>query len=163
MARLTKLYGAGPLHLLSALASFAIAGYAVVQIRQLGAAGNVALWFAGAVVAHDLVLLPLYSLAHRMSIRLTRVDATQALPSAPPPPRTLLLNHLVVPGLVSGLLFVLFFPSILQRNDGYEGASGLDTGIYLERWLAISAALFVLSGLLYAIRLGRSNAAYRAR
>lgn len=62
--------------------------------------------------------------------------------------------------LVSGLLFLLFFPSILQRNDGYADAAGLSSGIYVERWLAITAALFVLSGLLYAIRRGRSRAAY---
>jgi len=34
----------------------------------------------------------------------------------------------------------------------YFGASGLDTDVYLERWPALTAALFVISGLLYAIR-----------
>ncbi|MBA3328407.1 MAG: hypothetical protein H0T43_08915 [Solirubrobacterales bacterium] len=159
-ARFARTYGAGPLHLLTALASFAIAGYAVVEIRELGAPGSVAVWFIGALVAHDLVLLPLYSLVERSAARLTRVNAVQAKPGAPAPPGILLINHLRVPAMLSGLLFLLFFPAILQRNDGYIGASGLAADVYLGRWLALTAALFVLSGLLYAIRRGRSAAAY---
>lgn len=65
--------------------------------------------------------------------------------------------------MVSGLLFLLFFPAILQRNGGYAGASGLQSDVYLERWLALTAALFVLSGLLYAIRRGRTIAAHASR
>ncbi|MDQ3724186.1 MAG: hypothetical protein M3376_14240 [Actinomycetota bacterium] len=161
MHRLANIYGAGPLHLLSALASFTVAGYAVVKLRELGAAGSVAVWFVGVIIVHDLVLLPLYSLVQTLASRLARADAVTPRSDAPAPPRVLLVNHLRVPAMVSGLLFVVFLPSILQRNDGYVGASGLDTGVYLERWLALTAALFVLSGLLYAARLGRSIAAYR--
>ena len=162
MSRFARMYGAGPLHLFSALASFAVAGYAIVKIRELGAAGNVAVWFIGVVIAHDLLLLPLYSLVQRIAFRLAGVNTVGARPDAPPPTRLLLINHLRTPAMVSGLLFLLFFPSILQRNEGYAGASGLDTGVYLERWLALTAALFVLSGFVYAIRRGRSTAAYRA-
>lgn len=162
LRRFGKEYGAGPLHLLAGLASFVIAGYAVVKIREIGTAGNVAVWFLGAIVVHDLVLLPLYSLVQGLAARLTRVDAVPARPDAPPPPGVLLMNHVRVPSMISGLLFLLFFPSILQRNDGYIGASGLQSDVYLERWLALTAALLVLSGLLYAIRRGRSVAAYRS-
>jgi hypothetical protein len=162
MGHFAKIYGAGPLHLLSGVASLVVAAYAVVKIRELGAAGNVAIWFVGLIIVHDLLLLPLYSLVQAITVRLARVDAVRALPNAPPPPRVLLTNHLRIPVFVSALLFLLFFPSILQRNDGYIGASGLAADVYLERWLALTAALFLLSGMLYAIRLGRSNAAYRA-
>jgi len=158
-----RIYGAGPLHLLSALASIAVAGYAAVEIRGLGGAGSVALWFMGSIVVHDLVLLPVYSLVQRVAGRLARVDAMRARPGAPPPPAVLLIDHLRVPAMVAGLLFLLFFPSILQRNGGYEDASGLQSDVYLERWLAITAVLFVLSGVLYAIRRGRSAAAYASR
>lgn len=160
MGRFGKIYGAGPLHLLSAVASLVVAAYAIVKIRELGAAGNVAVWFLGLVIVHDLVLLPAYSLVQAIAVRLARVDAVHSRLDVPPPPRVLLINHLRVPVFVSGLLFLLFFPSILQRNDGYIGASGLAADVYLERWLALSATLFVLSGLLYAVRLGRSRAAY---
>lgn len=162
VARFAKAYGAGPLHLLSALASFAVAAYAAVEIGELGAAGSVAIWFFGAIIAHDLVLLPLYSLVQAVAYRLARVHATNPRSGAPAPPAVLVINHLRVPAMVSGLLFLLFFPSILQRNGGYAAASGLQASVYLERWLALTAALFVLSGLLYAIRRGRSAAAYGA-
>lgn len=162
MDRFVKIYGAGPLHLLSAVASLVVAAYAVIRIRELGAAGNVAVWFVGLVVVHDLLLLPLYSLVQTIAVRFAQADAVQARPDGPPPPRILLTNHLRVPVFVSALLLLLFFPSILQRNDGYVGASGLAADVYLERWLALTAALFLLSGMLYAIRLGRSKAAYRA-
>ncbi len=161
MTRFKRIYGDGPLHLLFAVASLAVAGYAVLQIRGLGAAGSVAVWFIGAIIVHDLVLLPLYSLMQVIALRLACVNAVPARRGAPPPPRVLLINHLRVPAIVAALLFLPFFPSILQRNDGYTGASGLGADVYLERWLALSAALFVLSGVLYAIRLRRSVGAYR--
>jgi len=159
MAAFKRRYGATPLHLLAALGSFAIAGYAVVRLGELGAVGNVLLWFVGTIVAHDLVLLPLYSLVQRIACRLTNADAVRAAPGGPPRPGVLLVNHLRVPAMISGLTFLLFFPSILQRNEGYVGASGLEPDVYLGRWAALTAALFVLSGLLYAIRRGRSSAA----
>ncbi len=150
-----KVYGAGPLHLLSVAASLVVAAYAVLKIRELGAAGNVAVWYVGLIIVHDLLLLPVYSLVQAIAFRLARVDAVTARPGGPPPPGVLLVNHLRVPAMISGLLFVLFFPSILQRNEGYVGASGLQPDVYLGRWLALTAALFLLSGLLYAIRRGR--------
>jgi len=162
MAGFARNYGAGPLHLLAALASFAVAGYAALRIRDLGAAGNVAVWFVGVVVVHDLLLLPLYSLVESIASRCTRATAKPARTGAPQPPGVLLLNHVRVPAMISGLLFLLYFPSILSRNDGYVGASGLGSGVYLGRWLALTGALFVLSGLLYAVRRGRSRAAYPA-
>ena len=162
MAGFARNYGAGPLHLLAALASFAVAGYAALRIRDLGAAGNVAVWFVGVVVVHDLLLLPLYSLVESIASRCTHATAKPARTGAPQPPGVLLLNHVRVPAMISGLLFLLYFPSILSRNDGYVGASGLDSGVYLGRWLALTGALFMLSGLLYAVRRGRSRAAYPA-
>ena len=62
MRRLLRWYGANPLHLLALLGCFALAGYAAARLvpsRPLG----VAAWFLGAVVGHDLLLMPLYSLA----------------------------------------------------------------------------------------------------
>ena len=101
MSRFARMYGAGPLHLFSALASFAVAGYAIVKIRELGAAGNVAVWFIGVVIAHDLLLLPLYSLVQRIAFRLAGVNTVGARPDAPPPTRLLLINHLLIGRLLT--------------------------------------------------------------
>ncbi len=66
--RLRALYGAGPLHLLALLAGFAIAGAAVVGwFQRPRDVVNVLEWFAAAIVIHDLVLLPLYSLLDRIA------------------------------------------------------------------------------------------------
>jgi hypothetical protein len=56
-------YGAEPLHLLALLAAFALAGYAVRGVVAAGQWRGFALWFAVAIVGHDLLLFPLYSLA----------------------------------------------------------------------------------------------------
>ena len=56
-------YGAEPLHLLALLAAFALAGYAVRGVVEAGQWRGFALWFAVAIVGHDLLLFPLYSLA----------------------------------------------------------------------------------------------------
>ncbi|EFL18948.1 LOW QUALITY PROTEIN: lipoprotein, partial [Streptomyces sp. C] len=55
-------YGASPFHLLLVLASFALACYAGVRLLE-GDPLGVAVWFVGAAILHDLVLLPLYAVA----------------------------------------------------------------------------------------------------
>jgi uncharacterized membrane protein len=56
-------YGAHPLHLLALLAAFALAGYAVRAVVTAGQWRGFAVWFVVAIVGHDLLLFPLYSLA----------------------------------------------------------------------------------------------------
>ena len=150
-------YGAGPLHLLSALASFAVAGWAFVHVFQLGAPFNFLLWFAAAIVAHDLVLLPLYSLVERIAHRLAPAHARPAGASeAAPAPSA--LNHVRVPAALSGLLLLLFFPLVLGvAEDGYAAAAGLSTDVYLGRWLLLSGVFFLASGVAYAVRRGRAG------
>src|SRR5215831_4819239 len=98
MRRLLRWYGANPLHLLALLGCFALAGYAAAQLvpsRPLG----VAVWFLGAVVVHDLLLVPLYSLADR--------SATAAIRHrAPPLPAIGWINYLRVPAALSALLLL---------------------------------------------------------
>jgi hypothetical protein len=40
-------------------------------------------------------------------------------------------------------------------DDTFKRASGLANGVYLQRWLLLSAALFAGSGLLFAVRVRR--------
>ena len=68
------------------------------------------------------------------------------------------INFLRVPAVVSGLLFVVWFPFILGlADDAYMGASGRGTDVFLPRWLAITAGLFAVSALMYAPRLRRAR------
>jgi hypothetical protein len=65
MSRVAQIYGAHPLHLASLLLSFAVAGYAALQLFAADLIG-VAVWFLGAAILHDLVVLPGYVLVDRL-------------------------------------------------------------------------------------------------
>lgn len=156
-ARFRALYGAGPLHLLITLAAIALAAY-TLGVIGLSALWNpdvwwqsIAVWFLGAVIAHDLVLFPLYALADRSTQRALRTDASpgsEQRPLVPP------LNYLRVPALAVGLLFLLFFPGIIgQGADTYLKATGQTQDPFLQRWLLLSATIFALSAIVYAARL----------
>jgi len=137
---LRRAYGAGPLHLLSTLASLALAAYAFSRIFAGAQAANVVVWFVGALVAHDLIALPLYTALDRLA-RGRRMRA---------------VNHVRVPALLSGFAFIVFFPLILGLGDGrYERATTLSQDVYLGRWLLLCGALFAASALLYALRARR--------
>lgn len=151
MAVFRRVYGAHPLHLLTLIAGFALFGYAIVTLG-FSALWNprtwwqsIAVWFAAAVVAHDLVLFPLYALTDRILM------LSQRIPTPVP-----VLNHLRVPLLGAALTFVVFSPGILQQGaPAYTAATGLTQEPYLGRWLLLVAAMFTLSAALYAVRLGR--------
>ena len=162
IARFRSLYGADPLHLLALVASLLIAGAAIAGWFQSfpgATAVKIVAWFLGAVVAHDLVLLPLYSLLDRIAFGPRHVG-----PDLPAPRRAADVNYLRIPALLSGLLFLVFFPEILRLGDqAFFSASGLHQRPFLLRYLLICAALFALSGLAYAVKLRRASASSRAR
>ena len=68
------------------------------------------MWFVAAFVAHDLVLFPIYALAHRIlgvSIRRGVIDVN--LPS----------RHATICGcqrLAQGLILLIFFPGIIKQG-----------------------------------------------
>jgi hypothetical protein len=147
--RFRAAYGAAGWHLLILLASFTLIAWVVLRLAAEPTRGRMLLWFLGAVIAHDLVLFPIYALADRALRRVVRAG-----PRSIPPASA--LNHLRVPALAAGLLFLVFLPGILrQGRDTYLAATGQDQQPYLGRWLVISAALFLLSGLWYAVTLLR--------
>lgn len=144
-----RTYGASPLHLLVLLASFALAGYVAVQARRGPLPARMLVWFIGAVIAHDLVLFPLYALADR-SLRAALPGNRRRLMVA-----AHALNYLRVPALLSGLLLLMFYPVIFQRSTRtYRAASGLGLQPYFGRWLLITGVLFGLSAVLFALRAG---------
>jgi hypothetical protein len=144
-------YGASPLHLAAHAVAFGIAGYGFLRILERGPVENFVIWFVGAALLHDLVLLPLYSaldVGARLGIR--PGDKHRAVP---------LINHVRVPALLSGLLLLIYFPLILVQADrNYFRSSGHHVHDYARNWLLIAAALFGGSALIY---LGRTIRARR--
>lgn len=149
MARLRTLYGTTPLHLVAVLASFALALYAAVKV--VDATTNwwkILIWFLAAVALHDFVLFPLYT-------ALDRIAGGRRLGRA--------VDHVRVPALLSALFLLISLPLVLQlAPDTYANATGLRPTPYLERWLLVTAALFIASGVLYALRARRSTPAEAA-
>jgi hypothetical protein len=155
--RFSALYGSSPAHLLLGLAALVVSAWAVVMAFGQGPPLSLTKWFVGSIVAHDLVLLPIYSLALIVLLRVLGGHGAHDR-AAPSSRRLLVLNHLRVPAALSLLVLLLFFPFILGLAVGYEGVSGLPTDPYLPRWLLLSAGLFLLSGLILAMRLVRAGA-----
>ncbi|MFE2375703.1 hypothetical protein [Streptomyces sp. NPDC059398] len=132
MRRFERWYGARPPQLAVLLASFAVAAYAGMRLLSGDPYGTV-VWFVGAALVQDLVLIPLYSLADRV---------LRALPGVV---RRGWTNTLRVPAALSGLLLLVWFPLILGPPERYGRATGLPGGVFLTRWLLITAALFALA------------------
>ena len=135
-------YGEGPLHLLLMLASFALTGYAGLRLLAGGQWPLVLVWFVGAALLHDLVLLPLYSAADRALARCTAARARHRAWT----------GYVRVPAAVSGLLLLVWLPLIAGSWDPasaarYEAGTGLPGGVFLARWLLVTAGLCVLSAL----------------
>jgi hypothetical protein len=112
---------------------------------------SIAVWFLAAIIAHDLVLFPLYALADRS---LTSAFAAVRGRRTGPTPRVSPLNYLRVPTLAAGLSLLLFFPGIIQQGQfSYVAATGQNQQPFFGRWLLLVAALYGLSALAYAGRI----------
>jgi hypothetical protein len=130
-----------PLQLLLLVCSFALAGYAGVRLLA-GDWFGVALWFVGAALLHDLVLLPLYAAADRA---LVRTAGRHVL-------------YVRVPAAFSLLLLLVWFPLISgQVADRYARVTGLSADGFLARWLLVTAALFGGSAVVLVVRRRRAT------
>lgn len=145
-------YGASPWHLVVLVVHLVVAGYAVGRVLLTGTFGNWALWFLGAILAHDLLVFPAYAGLDRLLRR-----------SAPRRPRRVpVVNHVRVPLLLSGLLLLVWFPLVLGTEpDGYRRKTGLGVDVYLARWLLVSGLLVAGSALVFALRLARAHRSAR--
>lgn len=144
-------YGANPLHLLALLACFGLAGYAGLEASRGPLPARMLLWFVGAIVAHDLLLYPLYALADRSfaaALHRRRRGPTTRDPAG--------VNYVRVPVMLSGLTLLMFWPLITTHAEpSYRFATGLGTSAYLGHWLLVSGAACAVSAGLYAVHLGR--------
>jgi hypothetical protein len=157
LTRFTAGYGSDPLHLLGTTAALALAGY-VVTLLGPNAIWNhrvwwqsIAVWFLGAIVAHDLVLFPLYALADRsLTAALARLRGRRSRHELRVSP----LNYFRVPTLAAGLSLLIFLPGIIgQGQISYLAATGQTQQPFVGRWLLLVAALYGTSALAYAARL----------
>ncbi len=156
LERFRGFYGAHPLHLLGVLAGFALLGY-IISVVGPAALWNtsvwwqsILVWFLGAVVLHDLVLFPLYAIADRTHTAGLRALRGRRARSQPRVPAT---NYVRVPVLASGLLFLVFFPGIIEQGSTtYLAATGQTQAPFLARWLLAVAVIFAISALTYTVR-----------
>jgi hypothetical protein len=156
-----RFYGSHPLHLLTMIAGFALLGYVVAVARPVTLWNphiwwqSIIVWFAAAIVAHDLVLFPVYASVDRLLSR-GRAQSAPARAGVP------VLNHLRVPALGTGLTFLVFLPGIVRQGAAtYRAATGQTQDPFLGRWLLLTAAMFAVSAGIYALRL--ATARRRAR
>jgi len=136
MSALRRHYGATPLHLLAHVALFAATAFVVLQVVDIGEPLNVLLWFVGAILLHDLALLPFYSVLDRAGQLATRGPA---------------VNYVRVPLALSALMLVVFFPLICDRS-GLARVAGEEPSGYLGRWLLATALLCAGSLAIFAAR-----------
>ena len=116
-------YGASPVHLLAHLALLPLVAWALLTVLDFRAASNVVLWLVGAVILHDLVLLPAYSALDRV--------ARVAVPGA--------INYVRVPGGLSLLSLLVFWGTIRGKGAGtYARVSGQEFEGYVSRWLLLT-------------------------
>ena len=151
MRRLRPALGS-PLQLLLLVSSFALTGYAGVRLLE-GDWVEVALWFVGAAVLHDLVLLPLYGAADQVLLRGFEAAGQRTW-----------VPYVRVPAALSLLLLLVWFPLISGRvADRYGSAAGLSADGFPARWLLITAVLFGGSAVLLALRWRRLRRAAKQR
>jgi hypothetical protein len=139
-------YGANPLHLLTLIASFALAGYAAEKLLPRDTEA-IAIWFIGAVIGHDLLLMPLYTIADLSVLAVFRHRRQQQ------PPVVSWINYLRVPAVLSGTLLLIWFPLIFRLPSHYAALTGLPIDPYMTHWLAVTGVLFLLSAVALAVRL----------
>jgi hypothetical protein len=156
--RFRAIYGSRPLHLLTMLSGFALLGYVLATFKPvtLWDPGtwwqSIAVWLAAAVVAHDLLLFPLYALADRALW--TRIGRRKAASR----PNISARNHIRVPALGAGLTLLIFLPGIIEQGGPtYRAATGQDQQPFLGRWLLLTAAMFAASAVVYATRLAAAR------
>lgn len=148
-----RLYGENVLHLIVLLGALALGAYtvSVLGVNQLFNPQvwwqSMAVWFAVAVIGHDLILFPLYALAERLlPTRRREPDSTEHA-------RVPLTNYVRMPTLATALTFVLFLPGIIEQGAfSYHAATGLTQEPFLNRWLLLTAAFYLTSAACYVVK-----------
>ena len=164
-----RLYGERLLHLIILLAALALAAYAVSVLGLKGLYNprvwwqSIGVWFAVAVIGHDLVLFPLYALADRL-IPAPRRQGRRDGVGQREQSRLPLTNYVRIPTMAAGLTFLLFLPGIIEQGAvTYRNATGLTQAPFLHRWLLLVAAAYLISATWYVVKRIRLHYAQRIR
>ncbi len=150
MRLMTRVYGSGPRHLIAILVATVLAAYGWTRLVQNSQAEKTLLWLVAAVILHDFVLFPVYHGLYEGARRAGHVRVDEHRDTRVP-----VLVHLVVPTVLSAFLLLTWIPLILQPGiaaSTYQGITGVDSDAFLERWLLITAGLFVASALVFLVR-----------
>jgi len=154
-------YGSNPLHLLTLIVGFGLFGYVLATVKPVTLWNpntwwqSILVWFAAAIVAHDLVLFPLYALVDRILVAGSRIRPRSTVSISA-------LNYIRVPALGAALTLLVFLPGIIEQGAfTYTAATGLTQEPFLGRWLLLSATMFGASAVLYGVRLALSRRAKR--
>ena len=157
-AAIKRLYGENLLHLIVLVAALALAAYAIAVLGLQNLFNptvwwqSIAVWFAVAVIGHDLILFPLYALAERL------LPSRHRAAEDADPHRVPLVNYLRMPALATGLTLLLFLPGIIEQGgDSYTSATGLTQEPFLSRWLLLVAAFYLVSAVCYGVRVVRTR------
>lgn len=158
--RLRRFYGSHPLHLLTMTAGFALTGYILFTfpIPTLWDPKawwqSIAIWLAVAIIFHDLVLFPIYAFADRLLGIATKRLPPRTRGRRRVPPR----NYVRIPALGAALTLLIFFPGIIKQGSAtYQAATDQTQQPFFGRWLGLTAAMFLVSSLAYAIRLVQAH------
>lgn len=156
-----RLYGERLLHLIVLLVALALGGYVVVTVGVDELFNprvwwqSIAVWFVVAIIAHDLVLFPLYAFAERLIPTGSQPNGGVRHLSVRAVP---IVNYLRIPAMATGLVFILFLPGIIEQGAAtYQMATGLTQAPYLSRWLLLTAGFYLVSAACFAVRVVLSD------
>jgi hypothetical protein len=157
--RVRDAYGASPLHLLCGLAALALSGYAILELFHRAAPLEISEWLVAAILLHDFVLLPCYSLLGGLADRgLARRGPAAGATGRDD--RLAALNHLRIAVFFAVLPLFVWAPLIFGLGERrYRLDTGQTTDVYLGRWLLYAAVVCGGSALLYALRVRRRRSA----
>jgi hypothetical protein len=142
---IARRYGASPWHLAGHVAYLGLAAYVLAQLLDRPSAANIVAWLVAAIVLHDLVALPLYTLLDRLLWRVAPRRLAAALRTA---------------AVLAGFTLLVFFPPIFGLNDRtFARAAGFAPSGYAARWIALAVAIALGCLAVAAIRRRRRSAA----
>jgi len=135
------------------VAVIVVAAYAASRVLEVASTRelNFVVWLLAGAVLHDAILLPLYTVADIVARIALGEHPLRRVPA---------INHVRVPAAVSGVLLLVYFPSIFGLGtENFVRVSGREpANDPLEAWLWITAAAFAVSAAAYAARLAFRNA-----
>ncbi len=152
MRSLASRYGASPLHLVGHIALFAVSAWAIANALDAQGAKDWIVWFVGAALLHDLVVLPAYTLLDRVLMLVTRARRRRGRGA----PRVPVVNHVRVPFALAAVVLLVSFPLVTSRAPGnLDRVAGFTpTGFGLS-YVLVVIGLVAASALWYVVRLLR--------